>query len=226
MHELHVHIRGRADATIQVLTGAAVLKRHNRLPVAGAVTVTGARWQDWRGTRESPRAHRFPCNPQIGGVSLPDLVANARLRMLLLEPLAVTDPLPFHVNYADRLFEELGGIEAARAAVEYVASNQKVNAAAVDRALVEHAWRTIAFPGYVGAYQNVQRELDGRVNQESAIGLHDRIAQFRPNAPTDNIEAVQDVAGDALRSTILVSSPPLLSPEGFSYWVAKLEAAA
>jgi len=208
LEEFHAHIRGRAEATVQVVISVAVLKANNLLSQTSPISVSGARWQDWSGTRESPRAHRFPCNPQISGRDLPDLADKPQLRALIQQPLAVTDFLPLYVNYADRLFEEFGGIESARRAVEYAASAQKIDCP-IDISLVANAWQSIAWPGYIRAYETAERELLGRVN--------------RDNAPTDNIEAVQDVVFDAVHSTRLVSVPPTLTAGGFTAWLEQIE---
>ena len=223
--ELHAHIRGRAEATVQILIGVAALRSLNRLPGHNVVSVTGAQWQDWRGTPDQPRAHRFPCNPQIVGRSLPDYAANpSSLRQRLLEALAVTDFLPLHVNHADRLFEKHGGIETARQAVEEVASRQKPGVM-VTHSIVEIAWRQTALPGYVRAWETVERRLQDDVNRETAAQLRARISQVRPLAPTDTIETVMDVAYDAKRSTVLVSVPGPLSRPGFEAFLGQLHLA-
>lgn len=220
--ELHSHIRGRADATVKLLIGAAALRSLNLVPGHDVVSVTGARWQDWRGTREQPRAHRIPCNPCIAGRALPDLAPTAsRLREKLKETLAVTDSLPFHVNYADRLFEELGGIEAVRKGIGEAVGRQ-MPGVAVSHAVVHDAWRQTVLPGYVGAWEAVERELLDRVNRENAVRLLERIAGFRRNAPTDSIETVMDVAYDAKRSTELVSVPGAISRPGFDAFLQQI----
>jgi hypothetical protein len=112
--EPHTQFRGPDDGSRLAVSS---LRAPNLLIPAGAVSATGARWQRWKGTRQQPRAHRFPCNPQIGSRHLPDFAPHPTFRRTLDEALAETDYLPFHVNYAGRLFEESGGIEAARRAV-------------------------------------------------------------------------------------------------------------
>ena len=219
--ELHLHVRGRADATARVLIAATELRSRNLLPFTGPVAATGARWQDWRGTREQPRAHRFPFNPQVAGRDLPDFAPDTGLAVGLQQTLAETDYLPFHVNYADRLFEEYGGIEAARLAVEQVLSLQTPGQPA-DYTLVAAVWRQTAFPGYLRAWYTVEHSLQHRINRENAIGLLERIAGFRRNAPSDSIEIVQDVVYDACRSTLLTSLPSVLSPPGFEWYLHEL----
>lgn len=219
--ELHAHVRGRAEASIRILVAVASLQARSLLPASAAVSTTGARWQDWKGTREQPRAHRFPCNPQIGGRDLPDYAPNPTFCRGLQEVLAQTDYLPFHVNYADRLFEEFGGIEEARKAVEQVRTLQKPGRSP-DFNVVYKVWRQYLHSGYVRAWDKVEQELMDRVNQENTIKLLKRIAGFRPNAPTDSIETVQDVAYDAKRSTELVSSPGILSQPGFQSYLREL----
>ena len=223
--ELHTHIRGRAEATVQILIGVAALRSLNLLPGYNVVSVTGAQWQDWRGTRDQPRAHRFPCNPQIAGRHLPDYAANpSSLRQRLLEVLAVTDFLPLHVNHADRLFEKHGGIETARQAVEEVASRQKPGVT-VTHSIVEIAWRQTVLPGYIRAWDAVERQLQDDVNKENVAQFRERISRSRPLAPTDTIETVMDVAYDAKRSTMLVAVPGPLSRPGFEAFLGQLHLA-
>ena len=195
------------------------------MPGYNAVSATGARWQDWRGTHDQPRAHRFPCNPQIAGRDLPSYAADqSGLSKRLQEALAATDALPFHVNYADRLFEEFGGIETARTGIEEVASRQK-SGVAVIHSVVEIAWRQTVLPGYVRAWEAVERNLQDRVNRENAVKLLERIAGFRRKAPTDSIETVMDVAYDAKRSTEIVSRPGPLTLPGFEAFLRELSTA-
>jgi hypothetical protein len=223
--ELHSHIRGRAEATVRILIAVAALRSLNVLPGYNAVSVTGAKWQDWRGTNDQPRAHRFPCNPQIAGRDLPDYAANpSNLRQQLLENLAATDQLPFHVNYADELFEDCGGIEAARKGIEEVTLRQTPGGT-LTYAAVQIPWRETVLVGYVRAWEAVERRLQDRVNQENAIQLAERIAGFRSNAPTDSIETVMDVAYDAKRSTELVSLPGPMSLPGFEAFLGQLHIA-
>jgi hypothetical protein len=219
--ELHTHVRGRAEASIRILIAVASLRARNLLPAAGTVSTTGARWQDWKGTRQQPRAHRFPCNPQIGNRNLPDFAPNPTFRRTLQEALAETDYLPFHVNYADRLFEEFGGIEEAKKAVAQVYTLQRPGQNP-DFKVVYSVWRQYLHPGYVRAWDTVEQQLQDRVNRENTIKLLERIAGFRNNAPTDSIEIVQDVAYDAQRSTELESSPAILSQPGFQYYLGQL----
>lgn len=109
IRELHTHVRGRAEVSIWILTAVASLRApiFYLLPEPFRPPV----WQDWKGTRKKPRAHRVPCNPQIRNRDLPDFASNPPLPGSLQEALAETDYLPFHVNYAERFFEEFGGIE-------------------------------------------------------------------------------------------------------------------
>jgi hypothetical protein len=219
--ELHTHVRGRAEASIRILIAVASLRARNLLPANASVSTTGARWQDWKGTREQPRAHRFPCNPQIANRDLPGFAPNPIFRQRLQDVLAITDFLPFHVNYADRLFEEFGGVEEARKAVAQVQVLQKPGQSP-DFSVVHKVWSQSLHAGYVRAWDAVERKLLDRVNRENAIKMLERIAGFRSNAPTDSIETVQDVAYDAKRSTELVSSPSILSQPGFQSYLREL----
>src|SRR5579884_3596419 len=179
--ELHRHVRGRAETTIRILTVGALLRSQNLLPARAAVSVTGARWQDWRGTRDQPRAHRMPCNPQIAGRDLPDFFVKPVTRRRIQDALGETDELPFHVNYADRLFESCGGIESARRGVEQIVAAQKAGGD-LDYAAIRNAWRTV-LAGYIGAWSAVERNLLDRMGREDAMVFLERVAGFRPNAP-------------------------------------------
>jgi hypothetical protein len=219
--ELHVHVRGRADATVSILIGVAALRSFNLLNDRVGVSVTGAQWQDWRGSREQPRAHRFPCNPLIGGRDLATCAGTLpALRQLFIDTLAITDSLPFHVNYADRLFEELGGIDAARRGLETVIARQPAGAP-IAPAAIGAAWQTV-HTAYVQAWQTVERELLDRVNRENAAAFFERTAGVRPTAPTDTIETAMDVVYDAKRSTELVSMPPALSQPGIDHFMHRI----
>ncbi len=219
--ELHTHIRGRAEATVKILIAVAALRSLNLLPGHNVVSVSGAKWQDWLGTPDQPRAHRFPFNPQIAGRDLPNYAPNAAFKNLLKHNLASTDQLPFHVNYADSRFEECGGIEAARRGIEEVTLRQKPGAAVTHEA-VHIPWRETVLVGYIRAWESVERELNDRINRENAMQLQRRIAGYRDNAPKDTIETVMDVAYDAKRSTELVSRPGPMTPPGFKQFLDQL----
>jgi hypothetical protein len=126
------------------------------------------------------------------------------------------------VNYADRLFEKFGGIDSARNGVQQVLLLQRANTA-VDHSVVATVWKSV-LSGYITAWTSVERELSDRVNRETAVAFLERVAGFRRNAPTDNIETVIEVAHDAKRSTELVSQPSILSSHGISAYLRDLTA--
>ena len=102
------HVRLRDEAVAKTLTNLAAVKSFGLLkPGSQTLSYTGALYQDIRGTRQYQRAHRHPFNPLVGLYSLPDFspAAAPQFRFMLIEPLAVTDPSNFVLNYGDRLFE-------------------------------------------------------------------------------------------------------------------------
>lgn len=218
------HIRGRADATTEVLIGTAVLKRLGMIQGQEAVAGTGAVWQDWKGTNEYRRAHRFPCNPTIGNRNIPDIPGSRKLKDALIEPLAVTDFLTFEVNYADCLFEDFGGVASAVEAVRYVAKEQG-RGEPVSQAVIEHGVLNVALPGYQRAYELAAAELLSRVNQEDMLKMHARSAKHmdKPLSPTLNLEAIQDLVYDLSRFTMIVQ-PRRLMPVAVRQMADRLEA--
>jgi hypothetical protein len=217
--DLATHVRGRADATAQVLIGVAYLKDAGSL-WNDLVSHTGAVWQDLRGTPESPRAHRFPCNPTIGNRNIPDIPHSPALRDALIEPLAVTDFLPFHANHVDSTFERLGGADAAVAAVSFVVKQQP-RGRGVDYDVFYHALVEIALRSYRAACRTAEQYFLDAVNSESVAEFLARTNDFNPKAPTDNIELVQDVASDLTRFTESIR-PKALARPGFAAEVQRL----
>jgi hypothetical protein len=211
--DLHIHVKGRAEATAQILIGVAVLKQ------AGAiwnyvVHMTGAVWQDWEGSGDlSNRAHRVPCNPIIANRSIPDLAPTISLRNALIDPLARTDFLPIHANYADSRFEKLGGANSFTSAVRLVVREQARDKA-IDYELFRHALLDIALAGYNAAYQQVRREVQNAINNENVSAFVARRDGLNPIAPKNNIEAVQDAVHDLLRFST-TTTPDLLNRDVF-----------
>ncbi|HWC00533.1 MAG TPA: hypothetical protein VG672_27695, partial [Bryobacteraceae bacterium] len=203
-----------------------VLKKLGRLHGNEAVAPTGAVYQDWRGTREFPRAHRFPCNPKVAGRNLPEFAPTSKMEDALIEPLAITDFLTFEVNYADCRFEDLGGIAAGVEAVQYVLSHQPPNQA-VNLEVIQHAVLNIALEGYQRAYVLAAEELVQRINQENVHQMLARSAKskVRPVSPTLNLESIQDVVYDMRRFTNIVQ-PRRLLPEGIRQYAHRLESLA
>jgi hypothetical protein len=213
IRDLHVHVKGRASATAEILIGVAVLKS------VGAiwnyfVDTTGAVWQDWEGSSElSHRAHRLPCNPIITNQNIPDLAPTVSLRNALIDPLARTDFLPIYANYADSRFEKLGGAHSFATAVRVIAREQPRNKA-IDYELFRHAVLGVAQAGYNAAYEQVGHEVQNAMNSETATEFFSRTDEYNPVAPKDVLESVQDAAYDLLRfskSTL----PDLLNRAGF-----------
>jgi hypothetical protein len=75
---------------------------------------------------------------------------------------------------------------------------------------------------YISAWEAVERELLDRTGREKAMAFLERVAGFRRNAPTDNIETVIEVVYDAKKSTELISQPPILSPHAIDAYVRDL----
>jgi hypothetical protein len=220
------HIRGRGDATIEILIGVAVLRKLGILKKNEAVSEVGAYYQDWKGTAEFPRAHRFPCNPLVGGRNIPDIPHSEKLKKALIEPLAITDFLTFEVNYADCRFEDLGGKKAAVDAVTFVL-NQQPEAHDVSIDLVQHGVLNIALEGYKQAYRRASADVHARINQEGMVEMLSRNQRSidKPRSPTAILESIQQVLYDMERFTDIVQ-PRRLLPDGIRHLASRLESLA
>jgi len=75
--------------------------------------------------------------------------------------------------------------------------------------------QVIALAGYRRTYTFVEALLLDRVNKESPLQMHARPVKInqKPRAPTLNIEAIQEVAGDFARLTGAIE-PRRIKPEG------------
>ena len=207
VHEIEAHIDGRNEASTLVLTGVAVLKSLGLITTGQTrARQRGAVYQDGKGVPLNPRAHRFPCNPTIGGRNLPDLARTTRpmLAEMLKVPLGGTDLLPLIANYADGLFESSGACEAVVAAVQRIvdgqAAGQPVNAQLVRDVLTQHL-----LPGYLSAYSEALSKAQQKENTYVPAfsitdpGVVDRLnnysvnTPYTQNRPKQNIEGVADV---------------------------------
>ena len=168
LRHLREHVHGRAEAAAQVAAALAYLKSRGRLREIEIVTATGAVYQDAKGTKVYPRAHRFPCNIMIGYSNVPELpsFSDARLSNALKVPYAITDPLPVIANYSDRFFETAGAVEAVVYAVRFIATEQK-KGKPVHVNLVRHVIEMILLAGFEKAYE----EARANVRERGGAGL-------------------------------------------------------
>lgn len=207
IHEIEAHISGRNESSTQVLTGVAVLKSLGLIPAGHArAGHRGAAYQDGKGIPLHPRAHRFPCNPTIGGRNLPDLALgrSPQLAAALKVPLAGTDLLPLIANYADGLFESNGACDAVVDAIQRVldgqAAGQLVNVQLVRDVLMQNL-----LPGFLNAYGAALAKAQEKDNPNvppfsiATPGIVDTLnarsmtMQYADNRPKHNIEGVADV---------------------------------
>ncbi len=154
------HIRTRNQETIRFCVNLAYLRMKNVVPDGSTVSVTGAAYQDARGTTDYPRAHVLPGNVRINGRNIPDLVlSQPRLMEELTGPLKRTDMLPVLFNYADRLFEDTGGIDALVAVSRWllaeVRPGQQLRPDLIDDAYYRHV-----VPGYGAGYEAAARRAE------------------------------------------------------------------
>ena len=126
IHEIQAHVDGRNSASTQVLAGVAFLKSLNLIAPHSRAGHRGAVYQDAKGIPLNPRAHRFPCNPTVGGRNLPVIAATRSpwLAETLKAPLGATDLLPLIANYADGLFEASGACDAVVSSIQMVVDGQ------------------------------------------------------------------------------------------------------
>lgn len=207
LHEIEAHIHGRNEAATEILTGVAVLKSLSFIPPGqDRAGHRGAVYQDARGTTLSPRAHRFPCNPTIGGRNIPSF-AHANSPMLaeaLKHPLGVTDILPLIINYADCLFEASGACDVSVDAIQKVVDGQQ-SGQPVNVSLIRDVLTHDLLPGFVRAYgealSKAQEKDNPNVPQFSITdpGFVDLLnarsitMPDTPRRPTTNIEGAADV---------------------------------
>jgi hypothetical protein len=172
---LETHVRGRADATAEVMINVAYLKAAGLANSYAIVGHTGAMYQAATAERENPYAHRMPCNPTLNIWSLPELVRHrtTALQEALIRPLAVGDVLPRVVNYADNHFENSGACETVDRAVQFVIHEQDTGKR-VNTNLIRHVIDGIILPGYAQAYE---RALD----TVSRLADSDRYDYFKGN---------------------------------------------
>jgi hypothetical protein len=132
----------------------------NVIPDHSTVSITGAAYQDARGTTDYPRAHVLPGNVRINGQNIPDLVLiQPRLMEELAAPLKRTDMLPVLFNYADRLFEDTGGIHALLAVCRWVVAEQRPGQP-MRPDLIDDAYYRHAVPDYGSAYEAAARRAE------------------------------------------------------------------
>lgn len=100
------HAARRLDAMQEMIVQLAALKAGGA--ASTLTTPTGARFQDFTGTRANVAAHRAIFAPTVDGFNpafLRPVARNPALRDAIIAPQARTDFLPKFANYGDRLFE-------------------------------------------------------------------------------------------------------------------------
>jgi hypothetical protein len=199
------HIRGRSNAAAEILVDVAFLKSRGMVSESEIVTSTGAVYQDARGSVLYPRAHRFPCNPMFGYNNLPDLASwsSLSLRNELKAPLAITDPLPVAVNYADRLFEAGAAAHVEKAARWILIEQPKGRD--VHQNLIRHVLQLDLLPGFLNSYTEAREVVQDRTDDQlpdmlaagplSALTAQNLTQLFQgmavdQDSPAANVEAV------------------------------------
>ena len=233
IHEIETHISGRNEAAAHVLAGVAVLKSLGLIhPGQDRASQRGAAYQDNQGTPLHPRAHRFPCNPTIGGQNMPAL-AHPRSPMLaeaLKKPLAQTDLLPLVANYADGLFEANGACDACVAAIQKVIDGQP-SGKPVNVQLVRDVLTQDLLPGFLRAYDEALAKAQEKPNPNvpnfsiTDPGIVDTLngrsmtMQYAQNRPKHNIEGVGDIL--LMEKTMAVNGSHT-APASIQAYVAQL----
>ena len=123
---LRSHVWGRAETTARVLSNIAYMKARDWVSEYDIVSLTGSVYQDKRGTKEFPAAHRFVGNPVLTGRDLPQIppFSSFALQQKIKQPLAETDILPVLVNTADRRFEMDGACQSITKAIRHILAEQ------------------------------------------------------------------------------------------------------
>jgi hypothetical protein len=175
---LETHVRGRSDATAEVMLDVAYLKAAGLINSYAIVRHTGAVYQAISTAQDFPYAHRMPCNPTLNIWSIPQLARHhsQRLQDALIEPLAAGDILHRVINYSDNHFEESGACETVDRAVQFIIHEQDTRKR-INTNLVRHVIDFIVQPGYAQAYE---RALD----TVSDLADSDRYDYFKDNRLT------------------------------------------
>ena len=202
---LQRHARGRLEALAEVTAGVALLTGESCVGHMHPVTITGAFYQDARGTKQNPRAHRFPCNAKLDIWNIPEIMGPAyrKLNEKLVRPFAITDLLPVEVNYADSLFES-GARDAVREVLEFVLAEQR-RGKPPHLNLIRHAISHIAMPRFENACEAALEKVQNAIKTGSRpitfsdpdwlerSNAESMAAEPRPGYPKDNLECVEDV---------------------------------
>lgn len=226
------HVRGRGEESVRVLVGVAFLRSKGLIGRDAPVNYAGARYQHGAGNRNFDAAHQFPCTPIINSSPLPSFAPHGRLRDALVRPLAITDYLPKLFNYADRLFERIGGCDAVIEPIRLIMHDQKQGQPVHDK-LVQYATWCKLLPNYLKAHQMAYNLASA---DQQGIDLLDPAAIDRMNEealsttqgldtskPTKNMAMVADVLWHSIKVTESNSRPPASSTIEISRYAAELE---
>ena len=146
------HIMGRAEESVKVLVGIAVLRSLDWVKREPEVACRGAQYQTGQGSGPYEAAHRFPGDPTIDCWSVPHYSKSRVLAAELERPLRETDYLPKYVNLADKRFENSGGKNAVVEPIRFVLYEQKPGQPP-DPVLLRHALLNMMLPAYKRAYR-------------------------------------------------------------------------
>jgi hypothetical protein len=225
------HVRGRGEESVRVLVGAAFLRSKGMIERDAAVGYAGARYQSGTGNKSYDAAHQFPCTPTINSFPLPTSAPHGRLRDALVRPLAVTDYLPKLFNYADRLFESIGGCNAVVESIRHIIHDQKEGQPVYDKLIQHTTWYEL-LPNYVTAYRQAQKAASA---DKEGIDLLDPAAIDRlneaalstqpdmdPSKPTQNMAMVADVLWYSITFSENDSRPLASASSEINRYVAEL----
>jgi len=216
---IKIHSEGTEETDAEILLDLAILKQVGIvLPStieSSSIELSGARYQDCRGSEEIQQAHRATGNLRINGKSLPVVAANLPVQVVhqLTIPIKSTDPLTKAGNYADRLIGINGANRAFARAARFVLEEQQ-QGKPVKPSLIQHAARQLSaerFQAKDQAYEYVKRKGEddyARLLVSAPAGLRQvmHVAEgFAKNeaswrTPSKQTETVKQVLERSLRA--------------------------
>lgn len=228
---LRIHVEGRNDESLRVLTGVAVLRSLMLLPREGNVSYKGADFQRGSGSSFYDAAHRFPCSPILDGFNFPHYArGRGRLARALERPLERTDYLPKPVNYADLLFEANGSCEGVVEAIQFVMYEQQVQKP-VNVNMIRHSWSKILAKKYEKAYDGAWEAASGNkegidlLNELALKRLDDLSANpgtINFDKPRANMQLVEDALWYSKYASQRYLQPITGTPENITFYEQRL----
>ena len=193
LSNLHRHAVGRSVAMAETVVHAAFMRAAGFIPPGVPLAYTGAKYQDYQGTREFQRAHRATLALKVGARNIADIAGRQYpdLWRALVGPQAVTDLLPVYANYADRIFEILVApktFKLIQSVIHHQEPGQDVNVSNVAEGL--HALMKVQQEGYDQAAHRLRGLRQERGWVEAPLSEAAKMIAKRP--PFNPADATSD----------------------------------